>query len=163
MDDACMHASLQRLKPWREREMRMFEHCAFRCRPTCGETAEPSWSSGRPGARNSAPMAWWHRMNPHLLGLLRVALVLLGLTPAICGADPPRVWRLAHVVTPDSLIGRTAAQFVTMVNTRLQGRLVIQVAPAGGLGSDEQIIRGVKLGALEMTLISTPMSTVNAM
>ncbi len=142
--------------------MKMFEHFAFRCRPTWGETAEPRWSSGRPVVRNPAPIAWWYRMHPHLLRLLRVALVLLGIAPAVCSADPPRMWRLAHVVTPDSLIGRTAAQFVTMVNTRLQGRLVIQVAPAGNLGSDEQIIRGLKLGAPEMTLISTPMSTVEA-
>lgn len=142
--------------------MRMFESVACRCRLTWGETAAPPWSSGRPGVRNSVPMAWWYCMYPPLLRLLCIALLLLGIAPAICGADPPRVWRLAHVVTPDSLIGRAATQFATMVNTRLQGRLVMQVAPAGNLGSDEQMLRGVKLGALEMTLISTPMSTIDA-
>jgi tripartite ATP-independent transporter DctP family solute receptor len=101
-------------------------------------------------------------MNPHLLRLLRVALLLLGIAPAVCGADPPRVWRLAYVGAPGSLFDRTAAQFTTMVSTRLGGRLVIQVAPSGTLGSDEQMIRGVKLGAPEMTLISTVMSSVDA-
>src|ERR1043166_4899305 len=100
MDGACMHMSLRRLKPWRERGMRMCEYVTFRCRPTLGETAEPRWSGSRPGVRNTAPMAWWHRMPPHLLRLLRVALLLLGIAPAVCSADPPRVWRLAHVVTP---------------------------------------------------------------
>ena len=142
--------------------MRMFEHCAFRCRLTRGETARLSWSGGRPGVSNSAPMAWWYRRHPHLLRLLYVALLLLGIAPAVCGADSPRVWRLAHVVAPDSLGGHTAAQFITMVNSRLQGRLVIQVAPAGDLGSDEQVLRGVKLGAPEMTLISSVMSTFDA-
>src|SRR5689334_19015494 len=108
--------------------MKMFEHVACRGRLPWGATATPPWASGRPGDSTAAPLAWWSRLPPHLLRLLRVALVLLGIAPAVCGADPPRVWRLAHVVTPDSLIGRTAAQFVTLVNTRLQGRLVLQVA-----------------------------------
>ncbi|HXG50387.1 MAG TPA: TRAP transporter substrate-binding protein [candidate division Zixibacteria bacterium] len=68
--------------------------------------------------------------------------------------------RLGHVGFPGSLFALTTDEYARRVNAALKGKLEIKVFHSSQLGSDEQMMRGVKLGAPEMFLPSTVMSTV---
>ena len=68
--------------------------------------------------------------------------------------------RLGHVGFPGSLFAITTDEFAKRVNAALKGKVEVNVFHSSQLGSDEQMMRGVKLGAPEMFLPSTVMSTV---
>lgn len=68
--------------------------------------------------------------------------------------------RLGHVGFPGSLFAITTDEYAKRVNAALKGKVEVKVFHSSQLGSDEQMIRGVKLGAPEMFLPSTVMSTV---
>jgi TRAP-type transport system periplasmic protein len=68
--------------------------------------------------------------------------------------------KLGHVGFPGSLFALTTDEYAKRVNAALKGKVEIKVFHSSQLGSDEQMIRGVKLGAPEMFLPSTVMSTV---
>ncbi len=67
--------------------------------------------------------------------------------------------RLGHVGFPGSLFAITADEFAKRANAALKGKVEIKVFHSSQLGSDEQMMRGVKVGAPEMFLPSTIMST----
>ena len=67
--------------------------------------------------------------------------------------------RLGHVGFPGSLFAITADEYAKRVNGALKGKVEAQVFHSSQLGSDEQMMRGVKVGAPEMFLPSTVMST----
>jgi tripartite ATP-independent transporter DctP family solute receptor len=68
--------------------------------------------------------------------------------------------RLGHVGFPGSLFAITTDEYAKRVNAALKGKVELKVFHSSQLGSDEQMVRGVKLGAPEMFLPSTVMSTV---
>ena len=68
--------------------------------------------------------------------------------------------RLGHVGFPGSLFAITTDEYAKRVNAALKGKVEIKVFHSSQLGSDEQMVRGIKLGAPEMFLPSTVMSTV---
>lgn len=68
--------------------------------------------------------------------------------------------RLGHIGFPGSLFDITAQEYARRVNAELKGRYEVQVFHSSQLGSDEQMIKGVKLGTPEMFQPSTVMSTV---
>jgi tripartite ATP-independent transporter DctP family solute receptor len=68
--------------------------------------------------------------------------------------------RLGHVGFPGSLFAITTDEYAKRVNAGLKGKVEIRVFHSSQLGSDEQMMRGIKLGAPEMFLPSTVMSTV---
>jgi tripartite ATP-independent transporter DctP family solute receptor len=67
--------------------------------------------------------------------------------------------RLGHVGFPGSLFAITTDEYAKRVNAALKGKVEIRVFHSSQLGSDEQMIRGIKVGAPEMFLPSTIMST----
>jgi tripartite ATP-independent transporter DctP family solute receptor len=67
--------------------------------------------------------------------------------------------RLGHVGFPGSLFAITADEYAKRVNGTLKGKVEVKVFHSSQLGSDEQMMRGVKVGAPEMFLPSTVMST----
>ncbi|MGE5849983.1 MAG: TRAP transporter substrate-binding protein [Candidatus Methylomirabilota bacterium] len=69
--------------------------------------------------------------------------------------------KLGHVAFPGSLIGATADEYAKRVNETLKGQVEIKVFHSSQLGTDEQMIKGVKIGAPEMFVPSTIMSTVD--
>ena len=71
------------------------------------------------------------------------------------------VIRVGHVAFPGSLIGATADEYAKRVNEALKGQVEIRVFHSSQLGTDEQMIKGVKIGAPEMFVPSTIMSTVD--
>lgn len=96
------------------------------------------------------------------LGLgLGLVLGLAPLRPAAAAAAEPVVLRLGHVGFPNSLFDITANEFAKRVNQRLKGKVEVRVFHSSQLGSDEQMLKGVRVGAPEMFLPSTVMSTVD--
>jgi tripartite ATP-independent transporter DctP family solute receptor len=70
--------------------------------------------------------------------------------------------RLGHVGFPGSLFAITADEYAKRVNGALKGKVDIKVFHSSQLGSDEQMMRGIKVGAPELVAPSTVMSTVDA-
>jgi len=77
------------------------------------------------------------------------------------GARQKIVIRLGHVGFPDSLYELTAQEFSKRVARELGDRVEVRVFHSSQLGTDEDMIRGVRVGALEMFLPSTIMSSVD--
>jgi tripartite ATP-independent transporter DctP family solute receptor len=93
--------------------------------------------------------------------LIGIALFGLGLTPLGAFAQQPITIRLGHVGFPGSLFAITTDEFAKRANVELKGKVDIKVFHSSQLGSDEQMMRGVKVGAPEMFLPSTVMSTAD--
>jgi TRAP-type transport system periplasmic protein len=95
------------------------------------------------------------------LGVL-IGIVSLSLTlwQAPLQAQQPMSIKLGHVGFPGSLFAITADEYAKRVNTSLQGKVEVKVFHSSQLGSDEQMSRGIKVGAPEMFVPSTVMSTV---
>lgn len=77
-------------------------------------------------------------------------------------AQAPKVIRLGHVGYPGSLFAVTADEFARRVNEALKGKYEVRVFHSSQLGSDEEMLKGIKVGVLEMFMPSTVMSTVDA-
>jgi tripartite ATP-independent transporter DctP family solute receptor len=69
--------------------------------------------------------------------------------------------RLGHVGFPGSLFAITTDEYAKRANAALKGKIEIKVFHSSQLGSDEQMMRGIKVGAPEMVAPSTVMSTVD--
>ena len=90
-----------------------------------------------------------------------VALMTAGLWPAAVGAQQPVVIRLGHVGFPGSLFDLSGQKFAQDVNQALKGRVEVRVFHSSQLGSDEAMIKGIRVSAPEMQIPSTVMSTVD--
>ncbi|TAK07324.1 TRAP transporter substrate-binding protein, partial [bacterium] len=93
-----------------------------------------------------------------IFGITVLALALF--LPLAARAQQPIVIRLGHVGFPGSLFAIAADEYAKRANTSLKGRVDIRVFHSSQLGSDEQMSKGVKIGAPEMFLPSTVMSTL---
>jgi tripartite ATP-independent transporter DctP family solute receptor len=67
--------------------------------------------------------------------------------------------RLGHVGFPGSLFAIVTDEYAKRANAALAGKVEIKVFHSSQLGSDEQMMRGIKVGAPEMFQPSTVMST----
>jgi tripartite ATP-independent transporter DctP family solute receptor len=92
--------------------------------------------------------------------LIGIALFGLMLAPLAASAQPVTI-RLGHVGFPGSLFAITTDEFAKRANAALAGKVDIKVFHSSQLGSDEQMMRGIKVGAPEMFLPSTVMSTAD--
>jgi len=92
--------------------------------------------------------------------LILAAVLVLFTFPEV-GAQQRMVIRFGHVGFPDSLFDLTAKEYARRVNQELAGRVEMRVFHSSQLGTDEDMIRGVRVGALEMFLPSTIMSSVD--
>ena len=93
--------------------------------------------------------------------ILGIATLTLGLWPAAAGAQQPVTIRLGHVAFPGSLFDIVSNRFADDVNAALKGRVEVKVFHSSQLGTDEQMIKGIRLAAPEMQIPSTIMSTVD--
>jgi tripartite ATP-independent transporter DctP family solute receptor len=89
-----------------------------------------------------------------------LALACFALRPDAASAQSVTI-RLGHVGFPGSLFDVTANRFAEQVNQALKGRVEVRVFHSSQLGSDEQMIKGIRVGAPEMQIPSTVMSTVD--
>ena len=92
-------------------------------------------------------------------GILVLTLVGVWIRPSMAQTI---TLRLGHVGFPGSLFAITTDEYAKRVNAALKGKVEIKVFHSSQLGSDEQMMRGIKVGAPEMVAPSTVMSTVDA-
>lgn len=88
--------------------------------------------------------------------LLTVA-VAIGLQASAASANTEV--RLGHVGGPGSLFEITANRFAELANERLEGVAEVNVYGNSQLGSDESMMRRLRLGSLDLSLPSTVMSS----
>jgi tripartite ATP-independent transporter DctP family solute receptor len=100
-------------------------------------------------------------MKRRICSILSIAIMTLGLWPAAAGAQQPVTIRLGHVAFPGSLFDIVSNRFAQDVNQALKGRVEVKVFHSSQLGTDEQMIKGIRLAAPEMQIPSTIMSTVD--
>ena len=89
-----------------------------------------------------------------------LTVVGLGLLSSAALAQPVTI-RLGHVGFPGSLFDIAGNKFAQDVNQALKGKVEVRVFHSSQLGSDEQMIKGIRVGAPEMQIPSTVMSTVD--
>ena len=92
---------------------------------------------------------------------ITLSIAALGLWSATAVAQQPVTIRLGHVGFPGSLFDISGQKFAQDVNQALKGRVEVRVFHSSQLGSDEQMIKGIRVSAPEMQIPSTVMSTVD--
>ncbi len=85
----------------------------------------------------------------------------LGIAVSGAARAEPKVIRLGHVGYPGSLFAITSDEYARRVNEALKGKYEVRVFHSSQLGSDEDMLKGIKVGVLEMFAPSTIMSTVD--
>jgi TRAP-type C4-dicarboxylate transport system substrate-binding protein len=83
------------------------------------------------------------------------ALVLASALVLGCEKSAPARSSLESVGTPGSHYDAATTRFKERVEAELSGRVVIRVFPASQLGSDQEMLNGLRLGTLEMHLPSS--------
>ena len=96
-----------------------------------------------------------------LSALIASAILAAGLWPAAAGAQKAVTIRLGHVGFPGSIFDIVSNKFAKDVNEALQGKVEVKVFHSSQLGSDEQMIKGIRVSSPEMVAPSTVMSTVD--
>jgi len=91
---------------------------------------------------------------------LGIALLTAALWPAAAVAQKAVTIRLGHVGFPGSIFDITANKFAADVNAALAGKVEVKVFHSSQLGSDEVMVKGIRVSAPEMVAPSTVMSTV---
>ena len=91
-----------------------------------------------------------------LVATLILAWPILNIQPA---AAQTITLRLGHVGFPGSLFAIATDEYAKRANAALKGKVDVKVFHSSQLGSDEQMMRGIKIGAPEMFQPSTVMST----
>src|SRR5574342_665253 len=100
-----------------------------------------------------------------LRGVARLLSVLTLGVALVCLASG-QVWsatviRMGHVGFPGSLLALQNDEYAKRVNEALKGKYEVKVFHSSQLGSDEEMLKGIKVGVLEMFQPSTIMSTVD--
>ena len=96
-----------------------------------------------------------------LSAILGTAILAAGLWPAPAGAQKAVTIRLGHVGFPGSIFDIVSNKFAKDVNETLKGKVEVKVFHSSQLGSDEQMIKGIRVASPEMVAPSTVMSTVD--
>ena len=96
-----------------------------------------------------------------LITILVMVLITLWVQPS--RAQTTTI-RLGHVgfPGPGSIFAIMGDEYAKRVNSALKGKVEVKVFHSSQLGTDEQMMRGIKVGAPEMVAPSTVMSTVDA-
>jgi tripartite ATP-independent transporter DctP family solute receptor len=105
-----------------------------------------------------SPSGSLHRIS-RLVVILMLGAMLVGATAGQVLAAT--VIRMGHVGFPGSLLAVANDEYAKRVNEALRGRYEVKVFHSSQLGSDEEMLKGIKIGVLEMFQPSTVMSTVD--
>jgi tripartite ATP-independent transporter DctP family solute receptor len=95
-----------------------------------------------------------------VIGLALLALILGPWTARPAAAEPV-VLRLGHVGFPNSLFDITVTEFAKRVNEALKGKVEVKTFHSSQLGTDEQMVKGIRVGTPEIFVPSTIMSTID--
>ncbi|HEX7127987.1 MAG TPA: TRAP transporter substrate-binding protein [Thermodesulfobacteriota bacterium] len=93
-----------------------------------------------------------------------LAAALVAAPPAAVQAAAPTeriVLKFGHITPPGSLHDLAAQEFARRVNAQLEGRVEVRVYGNSALGTDEEMVKGIRTGAVDMFLPGGVMSTVD--
>ena len=76
------------------------------------------------------------------------------LSASLCLAAPVTM-KLGHIAEPDNPYGQGADYFAKLVKERTNGEVEIQVFPSSQLGNQRDLVEGLVLGTVDMTLTGT--------
>lgn len=76
------------------------------------------------------------------------------LSASLCLAAPITM-KLGHIAEPDNPYGQGADYFAKLVKERTNGEVDIQVFPSSQLGNQRDLVEGLVLGTVDMTLTGT--------
>jgi len=97
-------------------------------------------------------------MMPKLLKVASMALggiLFLSLAIGVCSAQTAKYpFRLGHVVPPSLAWHKAALKFAEVVSAKTNGQVQATVYPAAQLGGDREMFEAIKLGTLDMGVIS---------
>jgi TRAP-type C4-dicarboxylate transport system substrate-binding protein len=84
-----------------------------------------------------------------------VLVVLLGLSifalsPGATFAEDQIVLKLGHSTAPDGMLDKRAQKFAELVAAKTDGKVKIEIYPAGQLGHIKEILQGVSMGTIDM-------------
>jgi tripartite ATP-independent transporter DctP family solute receptor len=81
------------------------------------------------------------------------------LMAAVAGLAAPaaaqQTLRLGHNISTSSPYHLSAEHFARLVQERTQGRIRVQIFPAGALGNERDMIEGVQIGTIDMVVTSS--------
>ena len=92
-----------------------------------------------------------NEMKKSLYGTLVAAFFLMCGSSAF--ADPVTL-SLGHIVKPDGPVAQAAVRFAKLINERTNGEVKIDVYDSGTLGSQRDLLEGLQLGTVDITLSS---------
>lgn len=106
------------------------------------------------------------RMNKNGRRVFLAQVLALVLLMVLAGVMAGQTWaatviRMGHVGFPGSLFAVANDEYAKRINEALKGRYEVKVFHSSQLGSDEEMLKGIKIGVLEMFQPSTIMSTVD--
>ncbi len=85
--------------------------------------------------------------------------ILMSLCALVLGASvamaAPVTLKLGHIAEPDNVYGQGADHFAKLVIERSKGDINIQVYPSSQLGNQRDLVEGLGLGTVDMTLTGT--------
>lgn len=87
--------------------------------------------------------------------LLFAAIVALAACPAIARAAPEMTLNLGFVGGTNAPEAIAMGQFADEIKEKTDGRIEIRLQGGGALGGDREVIEGVQLGTVDMTVVST--------
>lgn len=87
--------------------------------------------------------------------LLVAAIVALAASPTWAWAAPDMTLNLGLVGGPKAPEAIAMGQFAEEIKDKTGGRIEIRVQGGGALGGDREVIEGVQLGTVDMTVVST--------
>jgi len=96
-----------------------------------------------------------------LFHVMRFAALIAVFAAGSAFAQQPVTIRLGHVGFPGSIFDIMSNKFAQDVNEALKGKVEVRVFHSSQLGTDEAMIKGIRIGAPEMQAPSTIMSTVD--
>ncbi len=83
------------------------------------------------------------------------ATVFCSLLSASLAFAAPVTLKLGHIAEPDNVYGQGADHFAKLVKERSNGEINIQVFPSSQLGNQRDLVEGLGLGTVDMTLTGT--------
>ncbi|MCR4666819.1 MAG: DctP family TRAP transporter solute-binding subunit [Desulfovibrio sp.] len=83
------------------------------------------------------------------------ALLAAFLFSAQLAMAAPLTLKLGHIAEPENPYGQGADHFAKLVKERSNGEVIIQVYPSSQLGNQRDLVEGLTLGTVDMTLTGT--------
>jgi tripartite ATP-independent transporter DctP family solute receptor len=91
------------------------------------------------------------------VGVLVLSLLLIGgsawVQPQI-GQAAERTLKFAHIMSPEHYMHKAAVLFTKEVREKTQGRIEVRLFPSEQLGTERQIMEGLKFGSIEMGIVA---------